>query len=117
MSDDVIIVPDSSRVIVVPESSRSVIVKQGESGPAGTPGLVWRGTWAGSTTYAANDVVYYRGSAWVASQSVAANVPPPEVGNGTSVYWEVMARGSNLQVTISGTAPPGPEINDIWIQV
>lgn len=117
MSDDVIIVPDSGRVVIVPESSRSVIIKQGESGPSGTPGLVWRGSWSASAQYVANDVVYYRGSAWVASQTVAANVAPPDMGNGTSVYWEVLARGSNLQVTISHTSPPGPEIDDIWIQV
>lgn len=117
MSDDVVLVPGDTRVIIVPDSTSSVIVKQGESGPSGTPGLVWRGGWSASSAYVTNDVVFYFGSSWVASQPVSAGTAPPTSGTGTSSYWELLARGSNINVTVSHDAPPGPMIDDIWIQV
>lgn len=47
----------------------------GADGPQGPPGLVWRGVWSGSTTYATNDAVYYQGSAFIATAGVTGTAP------------------------------------------
>lgn len=104
-------------VIIVADSGRSVVISQGSTGPSGVPGLVWRGTWAGSTSYALDDVVYYNGSAWLATQSVGPDIPPPLTGNDTSIYWTVIVRGWPVTFTVSSTAPSNPLVHDIWIQV
>lgn len=117
MSDPVIITPGDDRVIITTGASGSVIIKQGEIGPAGVPGLVWRGTWASGTSYVLDDVVYYNGSAWVASTSVGPDIPPPASGNITSSYWQVIVRGWPVTITVSSTPPPNPLFDDVWIQV
>lgn len=57
---------------------------QGERGPAGLPGLVWRGAWRSATTYAANDVVSWDGSSWVARSETKARP-----GSGP---WDLVAK-------------------------
>lgn len=57
---------------------------QGERGPMGLPGLVWRGAWRSTTTYAAHDVVSWDGSSWVARSETKARP-----GSGP---WDLVAK-------------------------
>jgi len=51
----------------------------------------WQGTWSSSTSYVADDIVYYNNHAWIA---VATNTnSAPSDGNSN---WDKMANGANI---------------------
>ncbi|WP_244667939.1 hypothetical protein [Rhizobium sp. P007] len=58
---------------------------------SGTPGVVDRGAYSGTTAYEANDIVLNNGSTWLALQSTTGNAPPvlPAESN---AYWRLLAR-------------------------
>ncbi len=66
---------------------------------SGPPGLVWRGAWKNTTSYAINDAVQYQGSAYVA---IAANqnTPPPD-----PLTWSLLA----AQGATGPTGAQGPQ--------
>lgn len=68
------------------------------AGPAGEPGLVWKGTWNSSTTYAMKDVVSYNGSSYVCKVSTSTNSQPP------SSHWDLLAQKGDAGAT--GAAGP-----------
>ena len=53
----------------------------------GPPGLVWRGTYSGTTTYAQNDAVYYAPSSYIAIVGTTGVVPTD------TTRWNLLARG------------------------
>lgn len=59
----------------------------GMQGPAGPAGVVWKGAWAGGTSYAKYDMVGHDGSSWVAEQE-SRNVVPA-----SGSYWSLVALG------------------------
>jgi hypothetical protein len=63
----------------------------GPSGPTGPKGVNWRGQWTATTAYAPNDAVYYQGSSWMATVSVAAGVAP-----GAGNDWVILAAAGPL---------------------
>lgn len=60
----------------------------GSTGPAGT---TWRHTWASGTTYAANDLVYFNGSSFIALQ--ASSSTDPQQPDLAPTYWEPLVSG------------------------
>lgn len=59
-------------------------------GPAGPPGMVWRGVWSAITAYVVNDAVQYGGSSWIA---VAANTnSAPSLVNPA---WNLLAQAGS----------------------
>jgi hypothetical protein len=59
-------------------------------GPAGPPGLVWRGVWSGATNYIVNDGVSYLGSSYIC---VVANLnSAPSLIN---TNWNLLAQAGS----------------------
>ena len=80
---------------------------QGATGPEGQqgrPGLVFRGGWDAATSYLANDLVGYAGSAWLARRA-NQNAVPVE-----GLDWALLAsKGDQGAQGIAGaTGPQGP---------
>jgi len=70
-----------------PQGATGATGPQGATGPTGSPGMVWRGAWqTAPTTYAANDVVSYQGSSYIATTGNTATPPP-------SSSWALVAQG------------------------
>ena len=78
------------------------VLPQGPAGPAGSPGLTWRGNYIDGTQYSANDAVSFSNSAWIALAG-SRNVPPS--GNSNSqAAWQLLA----AQGAAGNTGPQGP---------
>jgi len=78
----------------LPESDTShfaLMILSGQGTP-GEPGLVWKGTYSGSVTYLANDVVYYEGSSYVCIATTTGNLPT------NPSFWNLL-----VQAGTSGT--------------
>lgn len=58
---------------------------------SGTPGVVDRGAYSGSTAYEADDIVLNNGSTWLALQPTTGN-PPPTLPTESNAYWRLLAR-------------------------
>ena len=81
-----------------------VLAQQGASGAAGPPGagLIWRGAWAGATSYAVNDAVSApNGSAYVCIVAHTSSVgfPPPNAN------WSLLAQGGTAAIADSQIDP------------
>lgn len=77
----------------------------GPAGAAGTPGMIWRGAYAGATAYAPKDVVSYNGSAYINILASTGNMP-------TNVtYWSPVAVKGDTGATgaTGGVGPTGPQ--------
>jgi hypothetical protein len=73
-------------------------------GPPGAEGLVWRGAWSSSITYAIDDAVSVGGSSYIAILA-GANNPPAT----SPTYWNVLAaQGAKGDQGIQGI--PGPSV-------
>ena len=108
---DIITVVVSDKDVVNVTASvqkEEVNVTVSDSGLKGRPGLVWRSSWSGSTTYYVGDAVSYNGATWICKTYVPANVTAyPDV---TGSSWEILTekgdRG-NSGITISTAEPIG----------
>ncbi|MDY6910789.1 MAG: hypothetical protein SVM79_00290 [Chloroflexota bacterium] len=60
----------------------------GEQGPPGENGLslIWQGEWSADTTYSINDIISYKGSAYIAIAASTDNKPTSD-----STFWELLA--------------------------
>jgi hypothetical protein len=54
--------------------------------PKGVPGMVWQGNYAGGTTYAVDDVVFYSGTSWICIAASTGNDPVA-----LSSFWDEVA--------------------------
>jgi len=70
----------------------------GAQGPQGVPGLVWRGAWDVSASYATNDAVQSGGSAW------AATLPNTGVAPAEGASWTMLAQKGD-------TGPAGAQVS------
>ena len=70
----------------------------GAQGPQGVPGLVWRGAWDVSASYATNDAVQSGGSAWVAT------LPNTGVAPAEGASWTMLAQKGD-------TGPAGAQVS------
>ena len=75
----------------------------GADGATGATGIQWNGTWAGGTTYAANDVVIYNGSTYISlTDANTGNQPDTSPGS-----WSVLAaQGSQGATGADGATGP-----------
>lgn len=74
---------------------------------SGTPGVVDRGAYSGTTAYEANDIVLNNGSTWLALQSTTGNAPPT-LPTESNAYWRLLARkGTDGSGTGDVVGPPG----------
>lgn len=78
----------------------------GSAGPQGSPGLVWRGTWSGATTYATNDAVFYSGSGFIATAGVTGTTPGTS-GSPNSPWQALVAQGSTGATGATGLGSAG----------
>jgi len=71
-------------------------------------GLVWRGPWVASTSYAVNDAVENDGASYVCRQAhtSGSNDDEPGVGANAATYWELLA-AKGLQGSEGPAGPPG----------
>ena len=76
---------------------------QGSAGPQGA-GFLWRGTYSPGTSYGKNDVVWWDGSAWIAT---ADNDGAKEPSASASI-WGLMSSQGDTGAT-GPTGPTGPE--------
>ncbi len=59
--------------------------------------LAAKGTWSAATTYAVDDIVTARGSAWISLKANNTNKIPGQTGPmNTAAWWQLFARGFNL---------------------
>ncbi|WP_027480516.1 carbohydrate-binding protein [Deinococcus pimensis] len=73
-----------------------VVAARGTDGVKGDPGLVPRGAWSATTTYAVNDTVKLNGSTFRALQAHTNQSPSTAVPPVDTAYWEVLAaRGAD----------------------
>jgi hypothetical protein len=64
---------------------------RGFQGEIGGPGLIWRGAWSDTANYVANDVVMFRGSAFVSLQNNFGTHPLMPIPGA----WDLLAQGLN----------------------
>ena len=81
---------------------------QGTAGAAGTPGLVYRGTWSSGTGYNANDVVLRSGSSYVSQHGNNTTDPAISVANNTGDWQLLVSKGDPGAATVTiGTVGNG----------
>jgi len=83
---------------------------QGPAGPVGAAGLNFTGTWSAATTYAQDDVAFYDGSSYVATNAVGPSATTPDVD---TANWSFLAL-QGLQGPIGPTGPIGPAGASLW---
>ncbi len=76
-------------------------IPQGAAGTAGSPGLVYRGTWSANTGYALNDVVYRSGSAYVSQRANNTSDPAISVSNNTGDWQLLVSQGAPGAATVA----------------
>ena len=59
------------------------------------PRLAAKGAWDSGTTYAKDDIVTARGSAWISLRANNLNKVPGQTQPSTAAYWRLFARGFN----------------------
>ena len=84
----------TATTISVTLSPTSINVTTNAQGPAGVPGLIWRGDYSGATNYIASEGVFYLGSSYICILASLANLPTD------TTYWELLAQRG-------GEGPPG----------
>jgi uncharacterized protein (TIGR03437 family) len=77
----------------------------GPSGATGARGINWRGGWAATTVYAADDAVAFNGAGYIAIQAGAGNQPDL-----SPVFWSILAQSGGAGPTgVTGaTGVAGP---------
>jgi hypothetical protein len=85
-------------VNVSARASQIVTIDRGVSGPIGPPGMVWKGAWSSSTTYAVNDAVSNGGSSYICIVA-NTNQAPPNVS-----YWDILAQNTGV-TSVAATVP------------
>jgi hypothetical protein len=80
----------------------------GATGPAGTYGMLWKGTYVGTTNYDPKDVVYWLGESFIrVGTGQTINVQPDN-----TTYWQkVAAKGASVTGPQGPTGPTGPQGN------
>lgn len=81
--------------------------KRGHRGKIG-PSFIWKGEWSASVEYKINDVVYYKGSTYVAVNFSQNSTPDIDTFN-----WELMAYGEKGEQGIKGDKGDQGEKGDI----
>lgn len=78
---------------------------------SGSTGINSRGTYSASTDYAANDLVLYNGSSWIALQPTTGNAPPnlPTTAN---AYWRLVASKGTDGTGTGDVVGPSSAINN-----
>lgn len=109
---------DGEVTVVAYENESTVVAVDAATGPAGPPGVAWRGVWDSLTEYVKDDVVFYLGSSWVATSTSTVGVAPPINPLAAPVSpWNLFARGDNVSIFVSTTEPDSPLVGDIWVEV
>ncbi|MER8422472.1 phage tail fiber protein [Mesorhizobium sp. M1403] len=77
----------------------------GATGAAGTPGMIWRGAYAGPTAYTPKDVVAYNGAAYINILASTGNLPT------NATYWNLVASKGDqgIQGVQGPVGPSGPQ--------
>lgn len=65
----------------------------GPTGPTGLAGITWRSAWDPTTSYSANDGVYYNGSSYRRQGSSGVNATPPDVD--TTRWYLIAQKGTD----------------------
>src|SRR4029077_12753633 len=75
---EVTLLPSSSFDVALYSASQIEVNygHQGIPGPAGEPGVTWRGAWSSSSAYAVNDAVTYNGSSYRALEDISPGSIP-----------------------------------------
>lgn len=78
---------------------------------SGSTGVNSRGTYSASTDYAANDLVLYNGSSWIALQPTTGNAPPnlPTTAN---AYWRLVASKGTDGTGTGDVVGPSSAVNN-----
>ncbi|MGB4768214.1 MAG: hypothetical protein WBP22_03060 [Candidatus Saccharimonas sp.] len=87
-------------------AAASAVAGASIAGPAGPVGMVWRGAYSNTTTYAANDAVSYNGSSFIATAGVTGvNPGSPSV---PTAPWNTLSQIG----TAGGTIVP---VSRLWV--
>ncbi len=73
----------------------------GTAGAAGTPGLVYRGTWSNATGYRANDTVFYGGNSYIARVANTTTNPATDVANSGGTWALLAQQGAPGAATVT----------------
>ncbi len=78
----------------------------GATGATGPEGLVWRGTYAGGTSYVVDDAVSYNGSSYICKLASTGNLPT------NTTYWDVLAEKGASGSGAGDVVGPASAVND-----
>ena len=70
----------------IPTGATGAAGAAGATGATGPEGLVWRGAYAGGTSYVVDDAVSYNGSSYICKLASTGNVPT------NTTYWDILAQ-------------------------
>jgi len=70
----------------IPTGATGATGAAGATGATGPEGLVWRGVYAGGTSYVVDDAVSYNGSSYICKLASTGNLPT------NTTYWDVLAQ-------------------------
>ncbi len=97
--------PGSSAIVqnagTATAATLNFILPQGAAGTAGTPGLVFQGTWVTGTGYRNNDVVYRSGSSYVSQHNSNTADPVISVANSTGDWQLLVSKGDAGPASVS----------------
>ena len=71
----------------------------GVDGPAGDPGLIWRGAWSSVADYVVHDGVHINGNSYIAVAPNTNSQPP-------SANWNMLAQGGTTIIADDQITPP-----------
>ncbi|HIN63814.1 MAG TPA: hypothetical protein EYM95_04180 [Candidatus Obscuribacterales bacterium] len=109
--DDAVSHNGSSYIAVSPNSNSAppsadwnTLAAKGDSGGSGSGGLLWRGVWSSSTSYAVGDAVSLSGTSYIAVAPNTNSSPPSADWNTLAAKGDTGAAGAT-----GATGPEGPE--------
>ena len=65
--------------------------------------LLKKGTYSGTTTYSALDVIRYSGREFVALRSTKGNTPPSMNSSASNSYWQLLAGAGSYVPSVSSS--------------
>jgi chemotaxis protein histidine kinase CheA len=78
----------------------------GATGATGPEGLVWRGAYAGGTSYVIDDAVSYNGSSYICKLASTGNLPT------NTTYWDILAQQGASGSGAGDVVGPASAVND-----
>ena len=90
----------------IPTGATGAAGAAGATGATGPEGLVWRGAYAGGTSYVVDDAVSYNGSSYICKLASTGNLPT------NTTYWDILAQQGASGSGAGDVVGPSSAVND-----